>query len=105
MGDAVPNSLRRSPEQRERIARNFAEKYGAEALVWLIDAFASCTSGQVIADRFHVSRERVTQWRSVFGLVVTEYRVHADVRSIADEAGLDLLEGGGRDDDQEGRGT
>lgn len=106
MGDAVPNSQNRTPQQRERMARNFVAKHGPEGLVWLIDAFAMGKSGQEIAERFHVSRERVKQWRAAFGLIVTEYRVHEDVRKVADERDFDVIDGEGRGEEgSEGPGA
>lgn len=71
---------------RERIARNFIERYGAEGLQELLDALQQGTSGQAIADTFEVSRERVRQWKNTFGQVVTLYQVHPEVASLLDEA-------------------
>lgn len=67
---------------RERVARNFITRYGAEELTWLLDALANGESGQNIAERFDVSRERVRQWKNTFGQVVTLYQVHPEVQGL-----------------------
>lgn len=67
---------------RERIARNFIERYGAEGLQELLDALQQGTSGQAIADTFEVSRERVRQWKNTFGREVRLYQVHPDVQRL-----------------------
>jgi hypothetical protein len=69
---------------RERIARNFVERYGRDQLKDLLDRFAAGDSGQAIADAYGVSRERVRQWKNAFGSQVTMYQVHADVRAVAE---------------------
>jgi DNA-directed RNA polymerase sigma subunit (sigma70/sigma32) len=48
-------------------------------------ALADGESGQVIADEFDVSRERVRQWKNTFGQVVTLYQVHPEVQRVLDE--------------------
>ena len=67
---------------RERVARNFINRYGEARLRWLLDALADGESGQVIADEFSVSRERVRQWKNAFGRVLTLYQVHPDVEDV-----------------------
>ena len=67
---------------RERIARNFVERYGAEALQQLLGALADGESGEAIAARYNVSRERVRQWKNAFGQVVTHYQVHPEVAAL-----------------------
>ena len=70
---------------RERVARNFVENYGPERLSELLEYFAAGESGQAIADRFDVSRERVRQWKNTFGQVVTLYQIHPEVRRVLEE--------------------
>ena len=67
---------------RERIARNFIERYGADRFRRLLQMLADGDSGQVIADEFEVSRERVRQWKNAFGTVLTLYQVHPDVQRL-----------------------
>lgn len=64
---------------RARMARNFIERYGADALRRLLDALAEGESGQAIAVELDVSRERVRQWKNAFGRSVTMYQVHREV--------------------------
>ena len=73
-----------SSRSRERVARNFVERYGQAALGELLEALRSGESGQHIADRFGVSRERVRQWKNTFGTVVSLYQVHPDVQAVLD---------------------
>jgi len=70
---------------RARIARNFVDRYGVGGLQRLLDALAEGLSGQVIADEFQVSRERVRQWKNAFGHSVTLYQVHPEVRRVLRE--------------------
>jgi DNA-directed RNA polymerase sigma subunit (sigma70/sigma32) len=74
-----------STKSRERVARNFVKRYGADRLRRLLDALGHGESGQAIADEFDVSRERVRQWKNTFGQVLTLYQVHAEVQSVLDE--------------------
>jgi hypothetical protein len=66
----------------ERVARNFISRYGVARLQRLLDALAAGESGQVIADEFEVSRERVRQWKNTFGDTVTIYQVRPEVRAV-----------------------
>jgi hypothetical protein len=70
---------------RERVARNFVEKFGADNLRRLLNLLAEGDSGQQIADELDVSRERVRQWKNTFGTLVTIYQVHPDVQQVIDE--------------------
>lgn len=70
---------------RERVARNFVKRYGAERFQELLGLLASGESGQVVAAAFDVSRERVRQWKNTFGTVVTLYQVHPEVEAVLRE--------------------
>lgn len=73
-----------SSKSRERVARNFVERYGPDRLERLLEALSDGESGQAIADEFSVSRERVRQWKNTFGQVLTLYQVHPEVQRILD---------------------
>ena len=75
-----------SSKSRERVARNFVNRYGAERFSALLEALASGESGQAIANDFDVSRERVRQWKNTFGQVLTLYQVHPEVQRVLDES-------------------
>ena len=70
---------------RERVARNFVKRYGAQRFRELIAALEAGRSGQAIAEDFEVSRERVRQWKNTFGEVITHYRVYPEVDRILHE--------------------
>ncbi|NOY24986.1 MAG: hypothetical protein GXP62_03850 [Oligoflexia bacterium] len=70
---------------RQRVARNFIRTYGRTRFRRLLQALASAESGQAIADEFGVSRERVRQWKNMFGEVITYYRVFPEVDIILKE--------------------
>ena len=70
---------------REQVARNFVARYGKDRLARLIELLSIGESGQVIADEFSVSRERVRQWKNAFGAVVMLYQVHPEVQMVLDE--------------------
>ena len=72
---------------RERVARNFVDRYGADRLRLLLDALAAGDSGQEIARSFDVSRERVRQWKNTFGNVLTFYQVHPEVQRVLEDFG------------------
>ncbi|MEQ1564012.1 MAG: hypothetical protein ABMA64_00115 [Myxococcota bacterium] len=71
-----------SARSRERVAHNFIERYGRDRFKELLDLLAEGASGQVIAEAFEVSRERVRQWKNTFGTVVTLYQVHPEVAAL-----------------------
>lgn len=66
----------------ERVTKNFLERFGPAELRWLLNALARGDSGQEIATRFDVSRERVRQWKNTFGQVVTLYQIHPEVQQM-----------------------
>ena len=74
-----------STKSRERVARNFIRSYGRSRFRPLLEALAANESGQIIADEFGVSRERVRQWKNTFGTVITLYQVHPEVERILRE--------------------
>ena len=71
-----------SARSRERVARNFVKRYGADRFRELLSMLANGESGQVVATTFDVSRERVRQWKNTFGTVVTLYQVHPEVDAV-----------------------
>ena len=71
---------RKAITPKERVAINFLQKYGEDALKRMIDQFSDGTSHKVIADELGVSRERVRQWRRLMGTTITIYNVHPEVR-------------------------
>ena len=74
-----------STKSRERVARNFIKSYGRSKFRRLLQALGEGESGQVIADEFGVSRERVRQWKNAFGTVITLYQLHPEVERILRE--------------------
>jgi ABC-type siderophore export system fused ATPase/permease subunit len=70
---------------RERVARNFIKAYGRAKFRRLLEALANSESGQIVADEFGVSRERVRQWKNTFGTVITVYQVHPEVERLLRE--------------------
>ena len=74
-----------STRSRERVARNFVKRYGADRFRDLLQALGNGESGQAIAETFAVSRERVRQWKNTFGTVVTLYQVHPEIQALLDE--------------------
>ena len=72
-------------KSRERVARNFIKSYGRSKFRRLLQALGEGESGQVIADEFGVSRERVRQWKNAFGTVITLYQLHPEVERILRE--------------------
>ena len=66
-------------KRRKRIARNFTRSYGKKRFKRLLDSLGNGESGQAIANDFHVSRERVRQWKNIFGQIVSYYRVYPDI--------------------------
>ena len=74
-----------SARSRERVAQNFVKRYGPDRFRELLDALGSGQSGQVIAESFDVSRERVRQWKNTFGTVVTLYQVHPEILSVFED--------------------
>ena len=69
-------------QTRTRVARNFIKSYGRVRFHRLLSLLAQGIGGQVIANEFNVSRERVRQWKNTFGEVVTHYRIYPEIDSI-----------------------
>jgi len=67
------------------MARNFVQRYSAERFERLMGLISEGTSGQVIADEFDVSRERVRQWKNAFVQVITIYQVYPEVQKVMDD--------------------
>lgn len=59
---------------------NFIKKYGKDRFKWFLNAIATGVSGQVIAEEFGVSRERVRQWKDTFGDTVLVYQLKPEVK-------------------------
>ena len=74
-----------SARSRERVARNFVKSYGRTRFRRLLEALARSESGQILADEFSVSRERIRQWKNTFGTVITVYQVHPEVERLLRE--------------------
>lgn len=75
-----------NPRNRERVARNFIRRYGADRFQQLLEALATGSSGQEIAEQLDVTRERVRQWKNTFGQVLTIYQVHPEVDAVLKES-------------------
>jgi len=67
-------------KRTQTTVNNFINKYGKERFRWFLNAIATGVSGQVIADEFNVSRERVRQWKDTFGDTVTVYQLKPEVK-------------------------
>ncbi len=76
----------KSKKSKQRIVRNFIDTYGYDRFVRFVQEVAQGRSGQDIANELNVSRERVRQWKSTFGVVHTEYRLDPDVVQAARSA-------------------
>ena len=68
--------------KRHRTALNFIDRYGIDAFKEMLDMIGKGVSGQDIANRLQVSRERVRQWKNTFGESVFFYRVHPEISHI-----------------------
>lgn len=68
--------------KREKVARNFIKTYGRAKFRRLLVLISEGESGQVIANEFGVSRERVRQWKNIFGEVITTYRVYPEIERM-----------------------
>lgn len=60
-------------DSSSRVMRNFIAKYGREKFRALIDGLSSGRSGPSLATEFGVSRERIRQWKTLFGSAIVVY--------------------------------
>lgn len=67
-------------KRTQTTVNNFIKNYGKDRFKWFLNAIATGVSGQVIADEFGVSRERVRQWKNAFGDTVTVYQLKPEVK-------------------------
>ena len=74
-------------QKRQKVARNFIKTYGRSRFRELLSSLAEGKSGQLIANDFGVSRERVRQWKNTFGDMVTIYQLHPEIEKILNDRG------------------
>lgn len=60
----------------QTVRANFIARYGRKAYAELVRDFTHGVSGQITATRLGVSRERIRQWRGLFGTTVTIWTPH-----------------------------
>ncbi len=82
-----PKKGKSQSQKRQKVARNFIKSYGRSKFRELLSGLAEGKSGQVIADDFGVSRERVRQWKNTFGDMVTIYQLHPEIEKILNDRG------------------
>jgi DNA-directed RNA polymerase specialized sigma subunit len=70
------------PQINLRPARNFVRNHGKQAFRYLISALEAQKSGAEIAAKLKVSRERVRQWKNMFGVTITTYLVHSEIKEM-----------------------
>jgi hypothetical protein len=63
----------------EKAARNFIRNRGRANLRILLELLQQNRSGQEIAKVLGVSRERVRQWRNLFGQTITLFQPYPEV--------------------------
>jgi len=68
---------------RERVIRNFLEKYGRRKLERLLEGFNQNVSNPVLGKELGVSRERVRQWKNLFGSSVEMYVLNPEILELA----------------------
>ncbi len=62
----------------EKAARNFIRSRGKATFRLLVELLKEGRSGQEIGNRIGVSRERVRQWRDLFGQTITLYQPYPE---------------------------
>jgi hypothetical protein len=67
---------------RQHVLENFVEKYGRQALRRLLTGFEQNVSGPILAKEMGVSRERIRQWKALFGTSVQVYTLHSEARAL-----------------------
>jgi len=76
----------KSIEIAKRIIQRGEDTFGAgcgvRELQWVLDAFARRESGEVIAQRFGVTRQLVSQWRQALGDETYNYAPHKGVKAL-----------------------
>lgn len=70
---------------RSRTSRNFVKAYGMAKFRRLILGFQANESGGVLCTELGVSRQRVHQWRLMFGETVRIYNIYPEIRRILRE--------------------
>ena len=80
-----PGKGKSQSQKRQKVARNFIKTYGRSRFRELLSSLAEGKSGQLIANDFGVSRERVRQWKNAFGQVITIYQVYPEIQKVLDE--------------------
>ena len=81
----------------QRTAKNFIKMRGRKNFKLLLDMFHQQLSGEYIAEKFEVSRERVRQWRDIFGRTVKIYEFVPGLYQLTQEE-QDECEASGSED-------
>lgn len=68
-------------KSRRTMVRNLKRKYGVRRVRELLRRFSEPNAGQLIADEFGVSRERVRQWRNMLGRTITVFQPYGEVEA------------------------
>ena len=66
-------------KSRRKITRDFIALYGSARLRALLKDLSKGESGQMLAEEFRVSRERIRQWKETFGKLHFTYKIFPEV--------------------------
>lgn len=72
-----------NPVDSTTVARNFIRQYGKAKFKRFLKYLREGVSGEVVAQEFGVSRERVRQWKNAFGRVVRTFEIDPEIKKIA----------------------
>lgn len=62
-----------------RTMSNFIRMYGKDRFLKLVQMLRDCNSGPAIAKEFEVTRQRVNQWKKLFGTESKSYTLKPEI--------------------------
>ena len=65
-----------------RLARTLIKNYGLDRFMRILELLGKGISGELIAQEFEVTRQRVHQWRQLLGKTTKLYAVDAGVLDL-----------------------
>lgn len=73
---------KRKMTKAERMIKNFVNNRGLNVFRRFIDQSVAIQSGQVMADKYNMSRERVRQFKLQFGTGYSIYTIHGYIQAL-----------------------
>jgi DNA-directed RNA polymerase sigma subunit (sigma70/sigma32) len=72
--------------KQQKVLKNLVKNRGKNVFRVLINDLVNNRSGQAIANKMSVSRERIRQWKNKFGTTTRVYSIHPEILAVLKKA-------------------